>query len=803
MAPPICVFKIAYPSLRLNSPRTMFARHITTNARRAMAQARNAAEEFATLPPAPHPADDEPSLSPSDDDEDPEGLPPMPPPALEDQDSGGDDDDRRIVTALSPTHRHTPAEVTEVVRTARLKLGKQSKYLWESWTVTLFSKSHSVTSLQVSAYQSSKPTESFSMEPRTRTPLQDSSRNPRWMLLFQKEHLNDLRILVVERVKMFHRWLNDRHGAGVSLIGIALDGFTDQAMATLVEADSRGSVKRERDGASGKGAGLSLPTFNGVMSQYKVWNQKWRAYLGTMKNADGIPLLYVIVDALKETASVRHQIEGANLKGARFETDNFKVSQLLESALADGSASIYSATHQGDGRRAYLDLDRQYDGKFRRETRVQEITAKLKTLQYRCVKNFPWDKFTNVLLAHYNELNMLHAGVGHRTQVRNLVEMIIHERTRNVAAEIVASDRRARKNLKRALAKIGERMQLLGVMTASTGDGGPQAPTSRHIKMLKRKVKSLEKKAGKPAGGFKPNKRTEDKDDYIPQEVLDAITKAGGEHGGKFISYMLKGKKDSRSVKGLQTVTEDDQVEDTTGDDTEEVEVSDDGSASSAFGRGASNRHLQNPNKKRKQGSLHVVSYQISKTVATPVENPTDFDAICRSEIDSRADTVCCGKSYRMIEQSPRVATVSGFHGDLGAVNNVPIGNCCTAIDHPDLQETLIVVCNEALYFGAGMEDSLISPNQLRANGLIVDTCPKQYSNGKSMHGIYDPHEDIFIPFRMHGCISYFASRLPTDEELATCRRNHFYLRVRVGSVFSYLCTRGGSVFSRKYSLEW
>jgi hypothetical protein len=38
------------------------------------------------------------------------------------------------------------------------------------------------------------------------------------------------------------------------------------------------------------------------------------------------------------------------------------------------------------------------------------------------------------------------------------------------------------------------------------------------------------------------------------------------------------------------------------------------------------------------------------------------------------------------------------------------------------------------------------------------------------MHGIHVPDEDIFIPFQMHGCISYFALRLPTNEELATCR---------------------------------
>jgi hypothetical protein len=217
--------------------------------------------------------------------------------------------------------------------------------------------------------------------------------------LFEKEHLDDLRILVVERVKMFHRWLNERHVAGESLIHISLAGFTDQVMATLVEADSRGSATRVRDEGSSKGTGLTLPTFNGTQSQYKVWSQKWRAYLGTMKNADGIPLLYVIVHAKKEKSSVRHQIKGASLKGSQFDTDNFKVSQLLESALADGSASIFTTTHAGDGRSAYLDLDKQYAGAFRKETRVQEIMSKLKTLQYRGAKSFPWwDKFTNVLI---------------------------------------------------------------------------------------------------------------------------------------------------------------------------------------------------------------------------------------------------------------------------------------------------------------------------------------------------------------------------------------------------------------------
>jgi hypothetical protein len=108
----------------------------------------------------------------------------------------------------------------------------------------------------------------------------------------------------------------------------------------------------------------------------------------------------VVVHKRKERSSVRHQLRGASLKGSQFQIDNFKVSQLLEIALADGSASIFTATHPGNGRRAYLDLDDQYAGSFCQEIRVQEIMAKLKAIQYWGAKTFAWDKFTNVLLGY-------------------------------------------------------------------------------------------------------------------------------------------------------------------------------------------------------------------------------------------------------------------------------------------------------------------------------------------------------------------------------------------------------------------
>jgi hypothetical protein len=131
---------------------------------------------------------------------------------------------------------------------------------------------------------------------------------------------------------------------------------------------------------------------------------------------------------------------------------------------------------------------------------------------------------------------------------------------------------------------------------------------------------------------------------------------------------------------------------------------------------------------------------------------------MARVEVDSRADTCCFGKTFKLLEQTDRLADVLGFSDELGKISDVPIGTCVTAVDLADTQKTIIAVFHEGLYFGDTLKDSLLNPNQCRAHGLTVDTCPKQYSNGKSMHGIYVPEHDLILPFKLHGCISYFAS---------------------------------------------
>jgi hypothetical protein len=66
-----------------------------------------------------------------------------------------------------------------------------------------------------------------------------------------------------------------------------------------------------------------------------------------------------------------------------------------------------------------------------------------------------------------------------------------------------------------------------------------------------------------------------------------------------------------------------------------------------------------------------------------------------RLEIDSRADTMCCGKVSMPIGKLDKVCDVYGFHPSMSAIKNVPIQTCATAFEHED-GETITLVFGQA-----------------------------------------------------------------------------------------------------------
>lgn len=110
---------------------------------------------------------------------------------------------------------------------------------------------------------------------------------------------------------------------------------------------------------------------------------------------------------------------------------------------------------------------------------------------------------------------------------------------------------------------------------------------------------------------------------------------------------------------------------------------------------------------------------------------------------------------------------VSAFTDQFGTFNNVPIVTAVMAYDNPATAVTTILIIGQAIYMEDTMPNTLLCPNQLRSNGLIVEECPKHLAPREkpSLHAIVCHQEDLIIPLNLQGVTSYFVTRTPTINE--------------------------------------
>ena len=142
---------------------------------------------------------------------------------------------------------------------------------------------------------------------------------------------------------------------------------------------------------------------------------------------------------------------------------------------------------------------------------------------------------------------------------------------------------------------------------------------------------------------------------------------------------------------------------------------------------------------------------------------------LCRSDLDSHADTCCAGSNMVVLELSDTKVNVRPFADSYDAIPDIPIATVATAYDYPN-GETIILVFHETLYFGSKLNTSLLNPNQMRAHGITVDDTPRQFDLS-SAHQVVIPGLEAPLPLELHGIISYLPTRLPTHKELDECAR--------------------------------
>ena len=115
---------------------------------------------------------------------------------------------------------------------------------------------------------------------------------------------------------------------------------------------------------------------------------------------------------------------------------------------------------------------------------------------------------------------------------------------------------------------------------------------------------------------------------------------------------------------------------------------------------------------------------------------------------------------------------VSGFTIDLGKPLCVPVVNAVVAYDCEFTEETYILLIYNALHMKS-MEVNLIPPFMLRLAGLEVNECPKFISNKPVLehHSVFFSKDDIRLPFKIEGVVSYLPMRPPDTSEMSDCKK--------------------------------
>ena len=141
--------------------------------------------------------------------------------------------------------------------------------------------------------------------------------------------------------------------------------------------------------------------------------------------------------------------------------------------------------------------------------------------------------------------------------------------------------------------------------------------------------------------------------------------------------------------------------------------------------------------KRRSIQSIHIQNVTVPGTQAI-------------TEMENRSDNSCSGINFWLHELTGQKCSVSPFSTLYEPMSDIQILTCLTEFTDED-GRTCILVFNEVLWFGSGMDHSLVNPNHIRMTGTPVLDDPFDTTRRLWIH-----HEDTFIPFKTDGKTVYF-----------------------------------------------
>ena len=525
-------------------------------------------------------------------------------------------------------------------------------------------------------------------------------------------------------------------------------------------------------------------------TDWLTWSENLITYLRSQKGVNNAaPLAYVLRDQAIPSpdmyfpTDIDEKIGRTILAGPQFNTDNAKVYDVLKSLSSNGPLQPFIRPFERarNGREAWKALVQFYEG--------DSMKSRLKSSAYKMIqranyqgprRNFEFSTYISIHQRAHEHLSRFGEPVPELKKVRDFLDGITDPRCQAIKLAVQANP-----------LYMNSFVETVNYVTGAIDLLGSQHnPTSaRRIGEL-----TTHDNRGGHRGGGRGRGRSNLARSYSPEEWLALSPeerarvfparersrnggggraprgrgsyRGGGRGGGRYQGGRGGGRGGNPRINSALTITE------------EEEPVFNDDTISAVTGPTAVTGTRTNTTetvgeRMTRHQRLNAVlsSVRRSKPSQNSRNTPREILSSCRAELDSHADTCAVGDTAYILEYTDRVVDVAPFSDEYQQMEEIPIVKAAFAYDDPNTGETLILIFGQALYFGSKIKNALLSPNQMRSNGLEVDDIPRHLSpkHKESTHSIFFPEEKVRIPLLLDGCISLFHVRTPTLHEIDNC----------------------------------
>jgi len=280
-----------------------------------------------------------------------------------------------------------------------------------------------------------------------------------------------------------------------------------------------------------------------------------------------------------------------------------------------------------------------------------------------------------MLQGYYEEMEMLSEPILATMQVRDLMPMIHHPKTKDIAGNIIFITPDDKKELIKVMADIADKMSVVGVNPGAWG-GRAESTTSdtQKIRKLKCKEKALKKKLKqKNLETPHSSKLDQDPTDYLPKETIEVIRKATGKHGSKVVAWAFKGWATDQakkcSIRGAKT---DDRSDGSSkADEEEEPSTLGRSGASASMGQCSNNCHPKNPNDAMHQLTTGIIVYLNSGAVKwySKQQNTVELSTFGSEFVSLKiAMEMNCAMCYKLHMMGVPIAGPTNMFGDNKSV---------------------------------------------------------------------------------------------------------------------------------------